>query len=184
MNPVLLATDGSPTARRATDTAIELARLLGTELVVASVWNIPSATVGFAPVPFPADVAKLAEKDAHAVAVTAAAHAKEQGVETRVCVLRGFPVEEIVLAAERFDPRFVVVGSHGWRTVKRALFGSVSTGVLHQATCPVLVVRGELRTSSTPARAQTSLPTSDATFLVVQPARRAAPRGFWTTARR
>jgi hypothetical protein len=27
--------------------------------------------------------------------------------------------------------------------VKRALFGSVSTGVLHHAPCPVLVVRGE-----------------------------------------
>jgi Universal stress protein family len=36
-----------------------------------------------------------------------------------------------------------VIGSHGWGVVKCALFGSVSTGVLHQAKCPVLVVRGE-----------------------------------------
>jgi hypothetical protein len=31
----------------------------------------------------------------------------------------------------------------GWGAVKRALFGSVSTGVLHHAKCPVLIVRGE-----------------------------------------
>jgi hypothetical protein len=35
-----------------------------------------------------------------------------------------------------------VVGSHGWGPLKRALFGSVSTGVLHHAKRPVLVVRG------------------------------------------
>jgi nucleotide-binding universal stress UspA family protein len=143
MKPVLLATDGSPTAEKATDTAIELAQLLETELIVASVWSIPSATVGFAPVPVPTDLDKLGEDGAHTVALRAAARAKEQGVEARVCVLRGFPVEEICLAAERFDPRFLVVGSHGWGALKRALFGSVSTGVLHHATCPVLVVRGE-----------------------------------------
>jgi nucleotide-binding universal stress UspA family protein len=144
MKPVLLATDGSPTAEKATDTAVELAQLLGTELVVASVWSIPYATVGFAPAPIPADLAKLGEEEARTVALSAAARAREQGVEARVCLLRGFPVEEICLAAERLDPRFLVVGSHGWGAVKRALFGSVSTGVLHHAKCPVLVVRGEV----------------------------------------
>ena len=143
MRPVLLATDGSPTAENATDTAIELAQLLETELIVASVWSIPYATVGFAPVPVPADLDKLGEDGARTVALSAAARAKEHGVEARVCVLRGFPVEEICLAAERFDPRLLVVGSHGWGAVKRALFGSVSTGVLHHAKCPVLVIRGE-----------------------------------------
>jgi nucleotide-binding universal stress UspA family protein len=41
MQPVMLATDGSPTAERATATAIELAKLLDTELVVITVWTIP-----------------------------------------------------------------------------------------------------------------------------------------------
>jgi nucleotide-binding universal stress UspA family protein len=35
----------------------------------------------------------------------------------------------------------LILGSHGWGAVKRAVFGSVSTGVLHHARCPVLVVR-------------------------------------------
>ena len=61
-------------------------------------------------------------------------------MEARTIVLRGLPVEEICLAAERYEPRFLVIGSHGWGTLKHALVGSVSTGVLHRAKCPVLVV--------------------------------------------
>jgi nucleotide-binding universal stress UspA family protein len=143
MRPVMLATDGSPTAEKATETAIELALALDTELVIASVWNIPYTTVGFAAAPVNGDLAKLSEEQARRIALEAAARAEEAGVETRTVVLRGLPVEEICVAAEKFNPRFLIVGSHGWGAVKRALFGSVSTGVLHRATCPVLVVRGE-----------------------------------------
>jgi nucleotide-binding universal stress UspA family protein len=142
MKPVLLATDGSPTAEVATETAIELAKLLRTELIVATVWTIPYTTVGIAPAPINASVSKSAEDEARKIAAGAAARAEESGVETRLAVLRGFPVEEICLAAETYDPSYVVIGSHGWGALKRAIFGSVSTGVLHHAKCPVLVVPG------------------------------------------
>jgi nucleotide-binding universal stress UspA family protein len=62
---------------------------------------------------------------------------------TRAVVLRGFPVEEICIEAEKLGARFLVLGSHGWGALKRAIFGSVSTGVLHHAGCPVLVVPAE-----------------------------------------
>ena len=143
MKPVMLATDGSPTAEAATETAIELAQLLDTDLVVATVWNIPYTTVGLAPAPISGDLAKLSEEQARKIVVDAAARAEEAGVETRTLLLRGLPVEEICLAADNDEPRFLVIGSHGWGALKRALFGSVSTGVLHHAKCPVLVVRTE-----------------------------------------
>lgn len=142
MNPVMLATDGSSTAEKATEAAIELARLLHTDLVVATVWTIPYPMVGLAPAPMRGDIANLGEDEAKKTATQAAARAEEAGVHARTLVLRGMPVEEICLAAENCGPRFLVIGSHGWGVVKRALFGSVSTGVLHHATCPVLVVPG------------------------------------------
>jgi nucleotide-binding universal stress UspA family protein len=153
MKPVLLATDGSPTAEKATATAIDLARLLGTELVIVSVWDVTyagSSAMGFAPIPMMnGELAKLGQAEAAKVTAEAAARAEEAGVETRSVVLRGFSVEEICDAAERFAPQFLVIGSHGWGTMKRALFGSVSTGVLHHATCPVLVVPAKKAESET-----------------------------------
>ena len=85
---------------------------------------------------------KLSEEEARKACVEAASKAEEAGVQSRSVLLRGMPVQEICLATESFDPRFLVIGSHGWGAVKRAVFGSVSTGVLHHAACPVLVVRG------------------------------------------
>jgi nucleotide-binding universal stress UspA family protein len=142
MKPVMLATDGSPTAEKATEKAIELARLLGTELVILSVWDIPYAAVGLAPMAVTGEVALAGREDAQKVVDEAAASATEAGVAARCLLLRGSPVDEIRLATEKFAPPFLVVGSHGWGVVKRALFGSVSTGVLHHVECPVLVVRG------------------------------------------
>jgi len=151
MKPVLLATDGSPTAETATETAIELAKLLDTELIVVSVWNIPYPTVGFAPAPISGEVFAPLEDDARKITVAAAARAEEAGVETRTVVLRGFPSEEIRMAAETYDPQLLVIGSHGWGAFKRAVFGSVSTAVLHHAKCPVLVVPSAQVKAAVPA---------------------------------
>jgi nucleotide-binding universal stress UspA family protein len=143
MKPIMLATDGSPTAKNATATAIELAKELDRELLVVTVWEIPYTTVGLAPAPVAGDLAQLSEDDARKVATDAAARAEEAGVESRTVIVRGITVQEICAAAEKFDPRFLVVGSHGWGVVRRTLFGSVSTGVLHHAKCPVVVIRGD-----------------------------------------
>jgi nucleotide-binding universal stress UspA family protein len=141
VKPIMLATDGSPTAELATQTAIELAQLLETELIVVTAWDIPYTAVGFVAAPVTPELSQLCEDDAKKACSEAVARAEEAGVDTRSVVLRGMPVQEICLAAEKFEPRFLVVGSHGWGALKRAVFGSVSTGVLHHAMCPVLVVR-------------------------------------------
>jgi nucleotide-binding universal stress UspA family protein len=152
MKPVLLATDGSPTAETASETAIELAQTLDAELVIVTVWDIPLGTyvgVGFGgPFPMNGEFARLSEADARKITAEAAARAEEAGVETRCVVLRGMPVEEICIAADQFKPRFLVIGSHGWGAVKRAVFGSVSTGVLHHARSPVLVVRADVTSAA------------------------------------
>lgn len=140
MKPVMLATDGSPTAEEATTKAIQLAKLLGAPLIVVTAWDIPYSTLGYAAVPVTPDLDKVGKKQAEKVATEAAREAREAGVDVQAFTLRGFPVEEIRLAAEKYEPQLLVVGSHGWGPIKRIVFGSVSTGVLHHAACPVLVV--------------------------------------------
>jgi nucleotide-binding universal stress UspA family protein len=140
MKPIMLATDGSPTAEEATMEAIKLAKLFGTKLLIVTAWDIPYSSLGYAAVPPVGDLMKVSKEQADKVAGEAASIAKKAGVEVEAFVLRGFPVEEICIAAKKFSPEILVLGSHGWGPMKRMIFGSVSTGVLHHATCPVLVV--------------------------------------------
>jgi nucleotide-binding universal stress UspA family protein len=61
------------------------------------------------------------------------------GVDVRVRVLFGHPVHELVEASA--DADLLVVGSRGSGGFSRALLGSVSSGVVHHAHCPVTVVK-------------------------------------------
>jgi len=60
-------------------------------------------------------------------------------VNTRV--RHGRPASEIVMEADRFGADLIVVGARGHSAVERLLVGSVSSEVVDQANCPVLVVR-------------------------------------------
>ncbi|WP_447974685.1 universal stress protein [Nitrospira sp. Kam-Ns4a] len=53
----------------------------------------------------------------------------------------GAPAAAILQSAGTLKPDLILVGSHGRAGVSRFLLGSVSHTVLHQAPCPVLVVR-------------------------------------------
>ena len=55
----------------------------------------------------------------------------------------GHPVGTITEYAERSQPDLIVIGSRGLNELKSFVMGSVSSGVLHYAPCPVLVTRGE-----------------------------------------
>jgi nucleotide-binding universal stress UspA family protein len=56
-------------------------------------------------------------------------------------VVIGRPGEEIVKAANEPEVGLAVVGARGFGAIKRALLGSISEHVLHEAGCPVLVVK-------------------------------------------
>jgi nucleotide-binding universal stress UspA family protein len=56
-------------------------------------------------------------------------------------VERGTPGTVLCERAKALSADVVVVGSRGHGAIRRALLGSVSTYVVHNAPCPVLVVR-------------------------------------------
>lgn len=142
MNTILFATDGSPSAQKALGEAIELAKETGWALRVLTVWQTPLVTgYGFAPAALIPELADAEKDHATKVAETAVAAAAEAGVEATLEIRNGIPATEICDAASEDDTRLVVMGAHGWGAFKRVLFGSVSNHVLHDAPCPVLVVR-------------------------------------------
>ena len=67
-----------------------------------SVWDIPYAAVGLAPMPVTGELALAGREEAEKAAGEAASRAEEAGVEYRTVVLRGSAVGEICAAAETF----------------------------------------------------------------------------------
>lgn len=93
----------------------------------------PQLVVGFQT--WSEDATRHAEKIVHD---TAQALAGSQ-FTTAEAVRVGDPVSSVCEAATGHD--VIVVGSHGRKGVDRFLLGSVSHGIVHRATCSVLVVR-------------------------------------------
>ena len=153
MKTILLATDGSPSAENATDEAIELAAATGWPLRVVTVWNMPVVTgYGYAPYPLPRELADAEREHAHDVAAAAVAKAGDAGLDATFELRTGLPADEICAAAKETAASMIVIGAHGWGAVRRFIFGSVSTHVMHTAPCPVLVVHGDETEGSQPTR--------------------------------
>jgi nucleotide-binding universal stress UspA family protein len=141
--PILLATDGSPSARRAVEEAVALARATGRPLVALAVWQVPVTTYAYGPVPWVPELADAERERAAKALEQAKAVAAAAEVEVEPVIAEGMPVQTICETAEQHDAVMIVLGAHGWGTFKRLWFGSVSTGVLHEAHRPVLVVPSE-----------------------------------------
>ncbi len=141
MNTILLATDGSPSAANAARAAIDLARATGWHLHVVSVWWIPASAYGFTVTAYAPDATEIERAHGSTVLTSMLELARASGVDATAELREGVAVEEICAAAETCGASLIVVGAHGWGPVKRLLFGSVSSGVLHHAPCPVVVVR-------------------------------------------
>jgi nucleotide-binding universal stress UspA family protein len=144
MKPILLATDGSPSAEAATLEAIDLARAFGTTLVVASVAHLVLPAYGgyYGYGEIAADLHNVETAHVAEVLTTTKARVEEAGIPCETIALDGPAAEEICRAAANVDARLVVIGAHGWGRLGRMIHGSVSTAVLHDAPCPVLVVHG------------------------------------------
>ena len=142
MKPIMLATDGSPSAEAATTEAIGLAQSLDVPLVVACVAHETTPMYG-GYYGFPEVAAEMRKMQLeHVTDVLAAVEERtaESGVPCTTMALEGARGQVLCSAARDRDARLIVVGAHGWDRIGRLIHGSVSTYVLHHAPCPVLVV--------------------------------------------
>lgn len=117
---ILVGTDGSATAAKAVDRAVELSRMAGAELTIVHVGSGPKAQ-------------RIAHdaKQAHA----------DSGVSILTQVRRGDPASTLVAAAESEGYDLLVVGNKGMTGAARFFLGSVPNKVSHHARCSLLIVR-------------------------------------------
>jgi nucleotide-binding universal stress UspA family protein len=135
---VLIATDGSATARAALSTAIRFPWPAG---ATASAVVARQVRADYRKAVL---LAALDRQARHIRGTTARAMSKRWlGADVRI--VNAPPVDAIVREAGRVRADVVVMGWRGHGAVRRILTGSVSRGVVRQASCPVLVVRRALR---------------------------------------
>ena len=132
---IVVGYDGSETAKRALAKAAELARGGGSVSVVSVVSVHTGAVHGAAPI----DPDETTERSAELS--EASAMLVEGGLKPKLIEGRGDPADAIVEAASSEGADLVIVGTRGKSALERTLLGSVSSKVVHDAPCDVLVVR-------------------------------------------
>ena len=135
---IVLGIDGSDHAAKATDVTAELAKAVGSEVLVVHILERIAASKGApaADLEIPSDAVGLVEE--------AAARLKKERIKTTEKVITassGRVAPEILSVAEEVNADLIVVGSRGLSDFSGLLVGSVSHKLIQHANCPVLVVR-------------------------------------------
>lgn len=69
------------------------------------------------------------------------AQLRAKGIPAEAVLIEGTPADGILAYAKENQIDLIVMSTHGRTGLARLVFGSVAENVLHQATCPVLLVR-------------------------------------------
>lgn len=144
---ILLASDGSKDACKATLAAVALAQGFATSLTVLDVFDpslYPLADVAEANPDDSInrmDLERYAAHEFEGIEKSARAYAGEAGVYCDVQHRSGHAAKTIVAFADEQKSDLIVVGSRGMGGFEEMLVGSVSSYVAHHAPCPVLVMR-------------------------------------------
>lgn len=161
---ILLATDGSDSARAAVDMLIHFPFPRDSSATVVTVIDDKVFTL-YKPSDIDEDQDKLLQEteqtiqeESEQLLADESARLREAGWSGTTELRRGNPAEEIIQAAEDLQPDLIVMGSQGMTGVKHFLLGSVSDRVLEHASCSVLIVKDSPKMASTAAAADASLP--------------------------
>lgn len=147
---ILVATDGSDHAVEAAARGLSvlgeaesviLFCVVHTPAVVSS--GMESGFAGGMATPEVVDAAWVGAKEEADASIDRTIAGLPQGLNIERRVETGEPGLAVVAAAQELGVDVVVIGSRGRGAIKRALLGSVSTHVVHNAPCPVLVVNSK-----------------------------------------
>ena len=144
---IVVGVDGSSSSKVAVEWAARDAAMRNVPLSLVNVLDPPMATTvrGF-PMPMPPEFTQWQQDDGRTILddaiKTVEDSTKQMGpVDVSSELMIGPPVPTLVDLSR--DAAMVVVGSHGRGAMARLLLGSVSTGLVHHAHCPVAVIRDQ-----------------------------------------
>lgn len=144
LRTILVALDGSPFAMQALHQARTLAQTSGATVVLLAVAplldDLGLAEGGIEP------LWMLAERQVQETYLKesldkVATELRLSGLRVRARVLAGDPAETIIRTCREEVADLLVMATHGRSSLRRLFLGSVTTGVLHHAEVPILLIR-------------------------------------------
>lgn len=140
LSRLLVAADFSASSKAALRAAAALAkRLIGRVVLVHAAETSGSLQSGPLRVDEPSQK-RYAQQFQKMISASRA----DEAVTDKV-VSTGNPVEFILNQAKRRKADLIVVGTHGRRGMRRLMLGSVAEAVVRRASCPVFVVKAQVR---------------------------------------
>ena len=141
---IVVGTDGSDTARKAVDKAIELARSLDAQVWLVSAYEpVPITRLREEARQAPADLQWMVNprEEVDATLSDAADLVRAAGVDCATYARQGDPADALLDVAEEQRADLIIVGNKGMTGARRFLLGSVPNKVSHHAPCSVLIIR-------------------------------------------
>jgi nucleotide-binding universal stress UspA family protein len=144
---ILLAVDNSDCSKAAVQAVAERPWPAGSQIKILSVVEpvyVPTTDTWILPEKFYFEIDKSAREQAEA-AIAYAVEKIEASDVAKLAILteikEGLAKDMILEEAEKWGADLVLLGSHGYRGLKKFLIGSVSHAVAAQAQCSVEIVK-------------------------------------------
>jgi nucleotide-binding universal stress UspA family protein len=135
---ILVPFDGSESSKKALVRACDLSKVDQGEITVLYVIPRYEEMMDF----FKTDSVKQSLlREAEKITEGATKIAAAQGVNIKTIVQEGHAGDKVVEMSEKLNNDLIVVGSHGWRGVDRAIMGSTVERIIAYASRPILIAR-------------------------------------------
>lgn len=144
LSKILVAIDGSDTSMKAADVAINTAKKHGAKLYVVTSMDPYPEHLHMSGFKQYYDYARKKEKEeAEQWFEQISKKSKENGIDVHAELVGASPsiVGAIINYAEKENVDLIIVGTRGRTGFKKILLGSVASGIVTYATCPVMVVK-------------------------------------------
>jgi nucleotide-binding universal stress UspA family protein len=137
---IAVATDGTETAAKAVEVAVDLAAKYGAELLVFTAFEHHARQPLAEDKDHPEDHqwVRSTHEDVESVMERAAEQAKASGIEARTVAREGDPAHVIVDLAEEFHADLLVIGNKG---MERRVLGSVPNSIAHHTPCSIVIAK-------------------------------------------
>lgn len=135
---ILVPFDGSEFSKKAITRACQLSKVDGSEITALYVIPRYEEMIDF----FRTDsIKKSLYQEAAKIINIAVSLASIQGIAIKKEIVEGVADEKIVEIGKKLNNDLIIMGSHGYRGVNKAILGSTAERVIVNASCPVLIVK-------------------------------------------